>query len=104
MVYNKNDHVYIPVFIVQMKEGEYLELVNDLKEQYDEMKEGLLREVEYYRQELQMSKNQLAFYRNQFESPRPSGRLASYTSVPPLHVDMNRAPRYMFYQGVCTPY
>lgn len=75
----------------KMNEGEYLELVNDLKKQYDSMKEIFMEELNYYKLENRILKFQLGYYLNQFVSPRPSASNGVYTSVAPTQITINRS-------------
>ena len=65
-----------------MNEGEYLELVNDLRDQYNDMKQQYEKELGLLKQELELEKNKPKFQYNlgQFDSPRPQAYRASYTS------------------------
>lgn len=72
-------------------EGEYLELVNDLKVQYDDMKRRLLKRISFLEQNNRELKKELRkihplqFKTNQFCSPRPTGIVGVYSSVHALH-------------------
>jgi len=61
-----------------MNEGEYLEMVNDLKDQYITMKESLLRRISMLEEKQQPFKYQ--FILTQFKSPRPLAQQPRYTS------------------------
>lgn len=73
-------------------EGEYLRLVNDLKAQYDDMKERLMKRIGFLEQNNKELKKQLRvvhplhFETNQFCSPRPTGRIPAYSSTHRLHL------------------
>ena len=75
-----------------MNEGEYLELVNDLKVQYDDMKHRLLKRISFLEQNNKELKKELRkihplqFKTNQFCSPRPTGRSGIYSSTHRLHL------------------
>ena len=76
-----------------MNEGEYLELVNDLKDQYNEMKETLNKEIAYYKEklayieELLQLRQSSMFNAPQFDSTRPMARSADYVhTVPSLRL------------------
>ena len=75
-----------------MNEGEYLELVNDLKIQYDAMKNRLLKRISFLEQNNKDMKillgkmHPLRFATNQFCSPRPTGRIGVYGSTHSLHL------------------
>ena len=75
-----------------MKEGEYLELVNDLKAQYDAMQQRLLKRIAFLEQNNKDMKillgkmHPLRFSTNQFCSPRPTGRIGVYSSTHALHL------------------
>lgn len=75
-----------------MNEGEYLELVNDLRDQYNELKEKYERELSILKQDLVIEKQKYKFQylEGQFNSPRPSARVANYTSI-------NILDRYILY-------
>ena len=68
-----------------MNEGEYLELVNDLKKQYDEMKEGYMKTIAFLKQNNAELKKDLGLMHplqysyNQFYSRRPCAPLGEYT-------------------------
>jgi hypothetical protein len=64
-------------------EGEYLELVNDLRDQYIAMKAELSAEIEYYKRENDALKSgekmsNFSYICDQFNSPRPLARKALY--------------------------
>ena len=61
-----------------MNEGEYLETVNDLKEQYINMRESLLLRISMLEEKQQTFRYQ--FTLTQFESPRPLAQVPCYTS------------------------
>tara|TARA_B100000963_G_scaffold358407_1_gene383008 strand:+ start:2757 stop:2987 length:231 start_codon:yes stop_codon:yes gene_type:complete len=65
-----------------MNEGEYLELVNDLRDQYNDMKDSYEKKLSLLKQELEMEKNKFKFqYKlGQFDSPRPKASEGIYTS------------------------
>ena len=65
-----------------MNEGEYLELVNDLRDQYNDMKEKYEKEISMLKQDLSIEKNKFKFQYldGQFQSNRPSARQGIYTS------------------------
>lgn len=75
----------------KMNEGEYLELVNDLKKQYDSMKEIFTEELNYYKLENRILKFQLGYHLHQFASPRPSAPCGVYTSEAPDQIIMSRS-------------
>lgn len=68
-----------------MNEGEYLELVNDLKKQYDEMKEGYMKTIAFLKQNNEELKKDLGrmdplqYSYNQFYSRRPCAPRGEYT-------------------------
>tara|TARA_B100000925_G_scaffold283386_1_gene257231 strand:- start:120 stop:350 length:231 start_codon:yes stop_codon:yes gene_type:complete len=66
-----------------MNEGEYLELVNDLRDQYNDMKEKYEKEISMLKQDLSIEKNKFKFQYidGQFQSNRPSARQGIYTST-----------------------
>lgn len=72
-----------------MNEGEYLELVNDLKDQYNDMKETLNKEIAYYKEklayieELLQLRQSSMFNAPQFDSTRPMARSADYVHTAP---------------------
>lgn len=65
-----------------MNEGEYLQLVNDLKSQYDDMKAEMHKEIAFYRQQVEILERTFTFQTNQFDSPRPMALMGRYTSMP----------------------
>jgi hypothetical protein len=69
-----------------MKEGEYIELVNDLRDQYIFMKEQLMKRITDLEEEKRCSKNnfKFAYLTTQFLSPRPHASQGRYTSYLPL--------------------
>lgn len=73
-----------------MNEGDYLELCNDLKKQYDAMKEKYQKRIAFLEQtvaELKAIKGidiQFQYNSNNFTSPRPQASEAQYTSVPEM--------------------
>jgi hypothetical protein len=75
-----------------MNEGDYLELVNDLKVQYDSMKERYQKRIAFLEQNNKDMKillgkmHPLRFATNQFCSPRPTGRIGVYGSTHSLHL------------------
>ena len=75
-----------------MNEGDYLELCNDLKKQYDAMKEKYQKRIAFLEQtirELKAIKGidvQFQYYENQFYSRRPCAGEPQYTSTPTLHL------------------
>lgn len=75
-----------------MKEGDYLELVNDLKAQYDAMKYRYQKRIAFLEQNNKEMKillgqmHPLRFATNQFCSPRPTGRIGVYGSTHALHL------------------
>jgi len=80
-----------------MNEGEYLEIVNDLKDQYNDMKTALNREIAYYKEKLRAveillgQRSQLTYVDGQFASDRPCARMATYDAcVPPVQFYMCR--------------
>jgi hypothetical protein len=71
-------------------EGEYLEMCNDLRDMYTEMKESLQQElayckehIAYLEQDLQRTP-QLKFVTSQFESDRPLVRRGVYAHYAPI--------------------
>ena len=62
-----------------MNDGEYLELANDLKDQYDKMKEKYERRIAELEAEVRF-----AFVVDQFKSSRPFVRYGRYTATNPL--------------------
>ena len=73
-----------------MNEGEYLELVNDLRDQYNDMKENYEKKLTLLQQELELEKNKCKFQYNlgQFDSTRPMVYRAKYTSYYTLDRDI----------------
>lgn len=73
-----------------MNEGEYLELVNDLRDQYNDMKEDYEKKLTLLQQELELEKNKCKFQYNlgQFDSTRPMAYRAKYTSYYTLDRDI----------------
>jgi len=75
-----------------MNDGEYLELVNDLKQQYTDMKERLGKQVAFLKQNnedlkvLLRKAQPLRYATNQFCSPRPTGTIGIYSSKHRLHL------------------
>ncbi len=65
-----------------MNEGEYLELVNDLKEQYHSMKQSLLFQIMELEEELKLKQHRFpfAYVTTQFYSPRPTAQQPVYSS------------------------
>jgi hypothetical protein len=67
-------------------EGEYLELVNDLKVQYDDMKTQYEKKISFLEEENEelkidlQWKSSLVFVTNIFTSSRPSARKATYVN------------------------
>lgn len=71
-------------------EGEYLEMCNDLRDMYNEMKESKNKELAYYKeyiayleQEMQRTPR-LKFATSQFDSDRPLARLGIYAYNMPI--------------------
>ena len=73
-----------------MNEGEYLELVNDLRDQYNDMKQQYEKKLTLLEQELELEKNKPKFQYNlgQFNSPRPQALKPIYTSEYTLDRDI----------------
>jgi hypothetical protein len=75
-----------------MNDGEWLELANDLKQQYDEMKCRYQRRIAFLEQNNAELKKELGrmpplqFTTNQFCSPRPTGLVPVYSSTHRLHL------------------
>ena len=72
--------------ILSTIEGEYIELVNDLKEQYISMKEGLMKKITDLEEEKKYSTNnfKFAYLTTQFISPRPCASHGRYSSYLPM--------------------
>ena len=72
-----------------MNEGEYLVLVNELRDQYNAMKEKYEIELNSLKQELEFIKEPYKFQYNldQFNSPRPQVRRAQYSNTNPLNLN-----------------
>lgn len=70
-------------------EGEYLEMVNDLKDQYMEMKERLSREIAEKNEEIRFLeidneyRSSMVFIIDQFYSTRPDAEYPRYTNTIP---------------------
>lgn len=70
-----------------MNEGTYLELVNDLRDQYNEMKTKYQKRIAFLEQNMKYLKQDLnlisplQYNHNQFSSPRDSAPCGSYTCV-----------------------
>lgn len=67
-------------------EGEYLELVNDLRDQYNQMKEEYEKKISFLNEEIDelkidlQWKSSLVFMDGQFDSIRPQVREGRYLS------------------------
>ena len=67
-------------------EGEYLELVNDLRDQYNQMKEEYEKKISFLNEEIDELKidlewkSSLVFMDGQFDSTRPQVRVGKYVS------------------------
>jgi len=67
-------------------EGEYLELVNDLRDQYNQMKEEYEKKISFLNEEIDELKidlewkSSLVFMDGQFDSTRPKVRVGKYVS------------------------
>ena len=67
-------------------EGEYLSMVNDLRDMYNDMKQTLNKDIAYYKERINYLEEELrirpsyTYTTGQFESDRPLGRCAQYTS------------------------
>lgn len=67
-------------------EGEYLELVNDLKDQYNQMKDDYEKKISFLEEEIDELKidlewkSSLVYLDGQFDSTRPSARKGVYVS------------------------
>ena len=66
-------------------EGEYLELVNDLRDQYNQMKEEYEKKISFLNEEIDELKvdlewkSSLVFMDGQFDSTRPQVREGKYS-------------------------
>lgn len=71
-----------------MNEGDYLELCNDLKKQYDAMKEKYQKRIAFLEQTIRELKEikgidvQFQYNVNNFTSPRPQASEPEYSSAP----------------------
>lgn len=67
-------------------EGEYLELVNDLRDQYNQMKDDYEKKLSFLEEEIDELKidlewkSSLVFMDGQFDSTRPSARKSTYVN------------------------
>ena len=67
-------------------EGEYLEMVNELRDQYNEMKERYEMEKSFMKEELEHLKDELEkrstlkYVENSFDSTRPMARRPIYVN------------------------
>jgi len=90
-------------------EGEYLEMVNDLKEQYMEMKERLSREIAEKDEKIRYFmidsgiESPLVFNHNQFHSTRPAADYPVYTDTYPTirFYRCTRCNKTHPYQSIC---
>ena len=75
-----------------MHEGEMLEIISDLQEQYNNMKRKLLKRISFLEQHNKDLKillgkmHPLRFKTNQFCSPRPTATIAVYSSTHAIHL------------------
>lgn len=71
-----------------MNEGEYLLLCNDLKLQYDAMKNKYRKQIAMLKHTIRQLKQELKgsyqYVAGQFDSPRPCARDAMYTVEPDI--------------------
>ena len=70
-------------------EGEMLEIVNDLRDQYNDMKERLTREIAFKDEQIRFLEvevrkvPELVFTNTQFNSTRPAATYPTYTNTIP---------------------